>query len=952
MRDRVIYARVFVFVLLGTMAVFESWGQGLSQNPAPHYVSRGEMTILRGNVHAFARSEAESGRLDGAIKLRPVLVFGLSAGQQQALGLLLAEQQDPSSASYHKWLTPEQYASHFGISESNLRKVQAWLDAQGFAVGGISRGRTRLSFTGTVAQIEAAFHIEMHSYLVNGKQRFANSSEPSIPVSFSQLVRAIQHLHNFPSRQRARTRRLTASSGQPHFTSYLTGSHFLSPADFATIYGLEPLYAAGLDGTGETIAVMGQTTVNTADVQAFRRSAGLPALTDGNFLQTLVPGTGLGAACPSDLAEAALDVEWTEAIAKNATVNYVYSGLGTGTGLTCDTRTAGVFDSLEYAIDNDIAPVLSISYGNCEAQIGTPAEIQGLAELADQANSQGQTIVAASGDDGAADCDAAVTSAAQGLAVDIPAALPEVTAVGGTEFSGDVDGTVLGAASDSNAGSTTYWSGTADGIDAVSSALSYIPEVGWNDTGNDIAQGSASFAASGGGPSSIFSKPSWQAGIGVPSDGQRDVPDLSFSGSADHDGYLICEAGSCVDGFRNSSGGNLSVVGGTSIGAQAFAGILAIINQATKSSQGNVNPTLYNLAATMPAAFHDITEGSNIVPCTQSTANCPTAPPFQIGFTAGTGYDQVTGLGTVDANNLVTNWPGFTLGPASSSTTLSILPESILAGTPATFTAVVAPPSSNAPMPTGTVEFTVDGANEGQSLVGNGGMANLTDTSLGVGTHTVVAVYSGDVNYSGSASNPVSATVSGTYALTASPTDLSTSAGGSSTSTITVTSTNGFTGIVNLDCAASSPNVEIDCTLNPPSVGLNSTTPSQASTLTISTKAATANGSMVSRPSPDSRSNTMPYWLALSGGVLLAGAFVVGLPSGRSRRKMFLPLIFYFFLCSGVGCGAGRGATISQTTTGTTAPSTPPGTYTITVAGTSGVSATFSATANVSVAVH
>ena len=124
-----------------------------------------------------------------------------------------------------------------------------------------------------------------------------------------------------------------------------------------------------------------------------------------------------------------------------------------------------------------------------------------------------------------------------------PPVSPSVTAMGGTEFS-EGDGT----------GGTQYWSGTNNSDDRY--ALSYIPEMVWNDT---VLNGF--LAASGGGVSKLFPKPAWQNGAGVPADGHRDVPDLAFSASADHDGYLICSQSSCVNGYRKSDQ-TLTVMGG------------------------------------------------------------------------------------------------------------------------------------------------------------------------------------------------------------------------------------------------------------------------------------------------------------------------------------------------------------------------------------------------------
>ncbi|MGH9350554.1 MAG: S53 family peptidase, partial [Terriglobia bacterium] len=425
-------------------------------------------------------------------------------------------------------------------------------------------------------------------------------------------------LNNFRPKSRAVVRQVSATAN-PHFTSSISGDHFLAPNDFATIYNLTGLYNSGITGAGQKIAVMGQTDITLSDIDAFRSASGLPA---NDPTVVLIPGSADPGLSTTDITEADLDVEWAGAIAPDAAIIYVNSG--------------NAFDSLQYAVDQDVAPVAVITYGSCEQQ-WDPGALETLENEAQQANAEGMTIVAPSGDDGAADCDGStnpntvVTSATQGLAVDAPASLPEVTGIGGTEF---------------NEGSGSYWN-TANNS-SNGSALSYIPETTWNDTSSTNG-----LSASGGGASADFSKPSWQTGSGVPNDNMRDVPDIALDASPGHDGYLICSQGSCVNGYRDSNK-NLKVVGGTSAGAPTFAGILALINQETHSVQGNINYVLYPLAASDPAAFHDITQGNNIVSCTASTTGCPSSGSY--GFSAGPGYDQVTGLGSIDAGTLVTDW--------------------------------------------------------------------------------------------------------------------------------------------------------------------------------------------------------------------------------------------------------------------------------------------------------
>ncbi len=437
----------------------------------------------------------------------------------------------------------------------------------------------------------------------------------------------------------------------PNFTSEISGKHFLAPDDFATIYDIQGLYGSGITGAGQSIAIVGQSDLsrdtnhgNEYDVMTFRNVSNLPQV---SLQVILVPGDQDPGIVKDDVDEANLDVEWAGAVAKDASLIFVNS-------------QNALFNAMQYAVDQNLAPVISISYGLCEAQLSS-SDISTLSTLTQQANAQGQTIVASSGDSGPADCDYSadpnnpVKSATHGYAVDMPASLPNVTGMGGSEFSEGDD-----------AGATQYWSGTNNGNNG--SALSYIPEMVWNDT---VINGF--LAASGGGVSKLFSKPTWQTGAGVPADGQRDVPDLALSSSADHDGYLICSQSSCVTGYRKSDQ-TLTVIGGTSAAAPTFAGIVALIVQKTNDPQGNVNQYLYSLAASTSNAFHDITTGDNMVPCTAGSTDCPASG--MIGYSAGPGYDLATGLGSVDAGALAAAWngptnPDFQITAQSQSLTIT-----------------------------------------------------------------------------------------------------------------------------------------------------------------------------------------------------------------------------------------------------------------------------------------
>jgi hypothetical protein len=790
-------------------------------------IDSSQMVPLKGNVHGLVQTRVDLGRTDGSQIIHGVaLVFHPSTAQQADLDNLLAQQQERSSPNYHQWLTPAQFADRFGMSQGDISRVVSWLESQGFTVTSVANSRNQISFDGTVAQVESVFATEIHNYLVDGVIHFANATNPSVPAALAESILSIGHLHNFSPKPRAIVRRISPDGADPHFTSAITGGHFLSPGDFATIYDVQPLYTASVDGSGQSIAIIGQSTVSATDLSNFRSAAGLAAK---GPQYVLVPSTSTATRCTGDETESDLDLEWSGGVAKNANIIFVYAGLVGGD--TCSKRSNSVWDALQNAVDTNIAPVISTSYGFCEQGLqstdpGFPQTVQGWAK---QANSQGQTILAASGDSGAADCDATeAKSASGGLAVDIPAAIPEVTGMGGTEFFGDPAST----------STTTYWNATGSSDD-ISSAISYIPEEGWNDTAEEDG-----LTASGGGASIFFTKPVWQTGTGVPNDGKRDVPDLALNASPEHDSYLFCSedgpkntiVASCTSGFRTGSGGNLTVVGGTSAAAPTFAAITALLSEylvangfQTTPGLSNINSNLYYIAAGNPSAFHDVTTGNNIVPCTSGTPSCPATAPFQYGFSTGTGYDQVTGLGSVDTHLLAVAWGDLS---TPTSTSISASASSIAAGGSVTFTATVTPSSA-----TGAVAFYNGSTTAIATSTLSAGTATFTTTSLPAGTNSITATYIG-VNAS-STSPAATVAVAGPFTLSANPSSVSAAAGQPAISTITVTPASNSPGMtVNFSSTSCSglPTTGT-CTFNPTSV--NGASPQNVQ-LTISTPANTA----------------------------------------------------------------------------------------------------------------
>ena len=386
-----------------------------------------QVSRLRGTAHPRAQARFDQGRTNPVQMISGAITFRLSAAQQADLDQLLREQQDRTSPNYHRWITPDLYAARFGMGSNDLAKVSAWLQSQGLTVDSISRNRNEIAFSGSVGQVEYAFKTELHDYLIHGEQHFANAMDVSLPAAFSAQVLGVRGLDDFHPKPRV-------SRASPKLTSSVTGNHFVIPGDFATIYDI-PSTATG---ASQSIAVMGQTLISTGDLDTFRSNSGLPATSGTNFQQVLVPATGSAIHCTGDETEADLDLEWSEAVASKAKIIYVYAGLGTGT--TCGSgatgRTSDVFDAVQYAIAQNIAPIISISYGNCEANLGS--FVLTFQQWAQQANAQGQTISGPAGDSGAADCESGTaTVATHGYGVDVPAAIPEVTGVGGSEFTGD-----------------------------------------------------------------------------------------------------------------------------------------------------------------------------------------------------------------------------------------------------------------------------------------------------------------------------------------------------------------------------------------------------------------------------------------------------------------------------------------------------------------------------------
>jgi subtilase family serine protease len=550
-----------------------------------------------------------------------------TSGQQSALDALVRAQQNPRSPLYHHWLTPAEFGARFGVSARNLARVTTWLTKHGFTVNEIPADRRVIVFSGTAGQVLDAFHTEMNRYLVNGVTHIANAQDPQIPAALAGVIGGIVSLHDFRHVSQIKARR--PLSAQPEYTAGST--HYIFPADFAAIYDLNSIYNSGTNGTGTAIAIAGRSNINVSDVAAFRSLSGLPQAAP----QVTLAGTDPGLVT-ADQDESTLDVEWSGAVAPEAAVKLVIAA--------STATTDGVDLAAQYIVNHATAPVVVAGYGSCEQEMGA-AGLAFYNNLWEQAASQGMSVFVASGDAGAAGCSAASSSSGSEAAINGMCSSPYATCVGGTEFN-------------EGSNSAEYWAPANSAGNG--SALGYIPEEVWNES---AANGGAGLWASGGGVSTVYAQPAWQAGVSGAGEanGMRAVPDVSLA-AADHDGYVVAENGSYW------------IVSGTSVATPSFAGIMAlVIEKMGGTGLGNANVGLYPLVNASHNPFHATPSGNNSV-------------PGVVGYAAsGTAYNLATGLGSVDGAVLVNSWGSGDLGPDFM---LYALPAkaTVAAGDKATFT--------------------------------------------------------------------------------------------------------------------------------------------------------------------------------------------------------------------------------------------------------------------------
>jgi len=613
---------------------------------------------LPGNTRSEANAQNDLGKVDDALPLDHMQILmnrppELEAALNQTIDVL----HDRNSPMFHHWLTTEQFEAQFSPAKEDVTALTNWLSGHGFQVNSVVNGKI-VDFSGTAGQVHEAFGTEIHNLSVCGAQHIANMSDPRIPVALSGVVNGIVSLHDF--------RPHTNFKSRSDFTFTSGGSTFetVTPADLAKIYNLNPLFSAGFSGQGQTIVLIEDSNVfSTADFTTFRSEFGLSTFTSGALTQVHpAPKTGTNnCTSPGVVAgnesEAELDVEWASAAAPSAAIELA----------SCkDTSTTfGGLIALENILSEGgtLPGTVSISFGECEEENGATANAA-FSSTYQEAVAAGTTVFVSSGDEGAASCDADQTKATHGITTSGFTTTAFNVSVGGTDFGDTFAGTTA-----------TYWSTTNSST--FESALSYVPEIPWNDScasalifqteGFTTATGTAGFcnsttgkadflttASGSGGPSGCFTgtakttgevsgtcagnpKPSFQKVLGNPADGVRDIPDVSLFAANGVWGhfYIFCDSDTNDGGACSGSPSTWSGAGGTSFASPIWAGFQALINQKVGAHQGNANTVYYSLANTeygttgsstcnstlgnkvaSTCVFYDVTQGDMDVNCT------------------------------------------------------------------------------------------------------------------------------------------------------------------------------------------------------------------------------------------------------------------------------------------------------------------------------------------------
>jgi subtilase family serine protease len=861
-------------------------------NPAEHRA----MTGIRPQ---WASAQNDRGGVPANLPLEQLaLVLSRSPQQQQAFEQFLSEQQDPASPNFHHWLTPVEVGERFGASQQDIDAIGNWLQSQNLRVDSVANNRVIMWFSGTAADIAKAFGADMHYYLVDGEQRISIAAEPQIPAALAGAIQSVNGLSTLTLHPQNRAGVVqvpvqslavgSAGGVTPNFTTS-SGNHYLTPADFATIYNVN---AGNITGAGQTIAIIGIARVNNQDITNFQALSGLAAKTPTVVIPPngIDPGPALTAPPASGSVsdgqvEATLDVTRATSIAPGATIDLVISGdTNSGSGLNL---------AIQHVINTNLAQIMSISFGGCESLNGRGA-VNFFDALFSTAAAEGISVFVSSGDSGAAGCVKQFTTppATQVASPNFICSSSHVTCVGGTQFA--------------DTPPNLYWSST-NASGTRESALGYIPEGAWNEPLNGSNQ--VQVAGTGGGVSAFIPTPSWQTGTGVPGTRQgRYTPDISFSASV-HNSYFGCLAASGASCVVQNGGFSFAIFAGTSSSTPDMAGITALLNQQMGSPQGELNTNLYRLAATPGnSVFHDVTVASSgVVPCqvtTPSLCNNSTPSPAGLtgglsGYLVGAGYDEATGLGSINVANLLANWNPAAVTAATVTASLNPLAS----GASVTFAATVT--TNGATAPTGTVTF-FDGATQlGTAALNGSGQATLAISNLtSLGQHSITAVYGGDPANRASTSPALAVTVNAaTFTLAANaPASRTISSGQSAAYTLAVTPNGSYTSQISFACSFS-PASSGTCTFSPSTITPNAS--AAATTLTIT--GAQAALKFTGKNRDTHRTNPLyGFWFVLEAAGLLL--LLAGNKFRLQRLTQFSLGGALLVMLAMAGCGASGGA--------------------------------------------
>ncbi len=672
------------------------------------------------------------------------LVLARPASQEAAFQQFLADQQNPTSANYHRWLTAAEIGERFGPSDADVAAIKGWLQSEGLQVSWVAPSKTFIGFGGMAAGIAGAFQTPLHNYRVNGRNLISVSSDPMVPQAIAPAIKAIRGLYTIEEDPQSQAQVMQMDSPEIN----LSGTeHVMGPGDFDVIYDVPNTYT----GTGQTIGIVARSRTNAADFTNFKALMGAMFANPTEVVPTAFGGVDPGPAYTSppasgvsigDQSEATLDVERAGSVAPGAQLLLVVASQASG----------GIEVDAQYLVQTVPTPVevMSISFGGCESAAG-PSGVHFWDSLFQQAAAEGISSFVASGDSGASGCDAPFAAPPASPKANSPnyiCSSSYATCVGGTEFN-DARG--------------TYWTGP---VGLGTSAIEYIPEGAWNESWNGTT---STVAASGGGVSSVIATPTWQQGVpGVPTaNAGRYTPDVAFSAS-EHDGYFGCLAaagGNCIESNNEI---DFLIFSGTSAGTPSMAATAAMLNQSLSASQGNLNPAIYQISLGGPGAFHDVTLNTDgLVSCDINTPSmCNNSIPGpsglsggQAGYEVGTGYDEVTGLGSLDIGAFVYLYP--TASKIQTPTVSLEKTQTFNTYEPITIEPTVVG-GPNSPPATGNVAVTIGSYNSAPAAVQFGyATINIPAGTIPLGNYTVTANYTPDA-----ASTRIYTTASGTSSLT------------------------------------------------------------------------------------------------------------------------------------------------------------------------------------------